>query len=90
MALENIRVLIIDEPTTGMDLGAKYQVYHKLRELVEQRNLCIMMVSSELDELLAVCDRICVFANGKCIDSVPRREFDKRRLVETAVRGRRV
>ena len=90
VALENIRVLIIDEPTTGMDLGAKYQVYHKLRELVEQRNLCIMMVSSELDELLAVCDRICVFANGNCIDSVPRTEFDKRRLVETAVRGRRV
>lgn len=90
VALENIRVLIIDEPTTGMDLGAKYQVYHKLRELVEQRNLCIMMVSSELDELLAVCDRICVFANGNCIDSVPRTKFDKRRLVETAVRGRRV
>lgn len=90
VALENIRLLIVDEPTTGMDIGAKYQVYHKLRGLAEQRKICVLMISSELDELLAVCDRMYVFAEGNCIDSMPRSEFHKRRIMETAIRGRRL
>lgn len=60
VALKGIKLMIIDEPTTGMDIGAKYQVYQKLRTLTQEKNLCIMMVSSELDELFAVCDRLYV------------------------------
>ena len=82
--------MIIDEPTTGMDIGAKYQVYQKLRTLTQEKNLCIMMVSSELDELFAVCDRLYVFAKGDCVDHFERDEFDKKRIVETAVRGRKL
>lgn len=90
VALKGIKLMIIDEPTTGMDIGAKYQVYQKLRTLTQEQNLCIMMVSSELDELFAVCDRLYVFANGDCVDHFERDEFDKKRIVETAVRGRKL
>lgn len=90
VALKGIKLMIIDEPTTGMDIGAKYQVYQKLRTLTQEKNLCIMMVSSELDELFAVCDRLYVFANGDCVDHFERDEFDKKRIVETAVRGRKL
>ncbi|MDP4109993.1 MAG: sugar ABC transporter ATP-binding protein, partial [Bacillota bacterium] len=90
VALENIKLLIVDEPTTGMDIGAKYQVYRKLLDLADKQSLSVMMISSELDELLAVCRRIYVFAGGNCIQEFARRDFDKRKIVETAVRGRRI
>ena len=88
--VEGIKLLILDEPTTGMDIGAKHMIYEKIRQLVDERSLGVMFISSELDELLATCDRICVFADGNCVDSFEREAFDKRRILETAVRGKKV
>ena len=57
-------LIIFDEPTKGIDIGAKSEIYSIMRELAD-RGKAIMMVSSELPELLAVCDRIVVFREGK-------------------------
>ncbi len=58
------KIMIFDEPTRGIDIGAKSEIYKIMRELVE-RGKGVMMVSSELPELLAVCDRIVVFNEGE-------------------------
>src|SRR5215218_5628480 len=57
------RVLVVDEPTQGIDVGAKAQIHAFLRELA-QRGMAVLMVSSELPELLGMCDRIVVMVNG--------------------------
>jgi ABC-type sugar transport system ATPase subunit len=63
-------VIIFDEPTHGIDVGAKADIYQLLRELSEEGK-GIVMISSELPEVLHVCDRILVFRDGKVV-----REFD--------------
>jgi D-allose transport system ATP-binding protein len=57
-------IIIFDEPTKGIDVGTKSEIYKLLRKLASEK-IGVIMVSSELPELLAVCDRIVVFANGK-------------------------
>jgi ribose transport system ATP-binding protein len=57
-------ILIVDEPTRGIDVGAKAEVYASLRQLAEQGK-AIIMVSSELPEILGVSDRIIVMCEGK-------------------------
>jgi methyl-galactoside transport system ATP-binding protein len=56
-------VLLLDEPTRGIDVGAKYEIYQLMIDLAKQGN-SIIMVSSELEELLGVCDRILVMSGG--------------------------
>ena len=62
--MANCDVLIVDEPTRGIDVGAKAEVYNSLRQLAEQGK-AIIMVSSELPEILGVSDRIIVMCEGK-------------------------
>ena len=88
--VKDIAVLILDEPTTGMDIGAKNEVYIKCRNLAEEKGLLCLFISSELDELLTVSDRICVFADGNLIDEFSREHFEKKKILETAVRGHKV
>jgi ABC-type sugar transport system ATPase subunit len=60
----NAEVLVFDEPTRGIDVGAKYEIYVLIQELVEQGK-SVLMVSSELPELLGMCDRILVLHEGR-------------------------
>ncbi len=57
-------MIIFDEPTRGIDVGAKSEIYRIMREVAE-KNVAVIMVSSELPEILSICDRIAVFADGK-------------------------
>ena len=57
-------VLIMDEPTRGIDVGAKHEIYEIMNELAAQGK-AIIMISSEMSELLGMSDRICVMCNGK-------------------------
>ncbi len=59
------RLLILDEPTRGIDVGAKREIYELLRNLVRQEGISIILVSSELQELLDVADRIIVVHEGR-------------------------
>ena len=67
MAAES-RIVIFDEPTKGIDVGSKSEIYVLMRKLANEGK-GVLMVSSELPELLSVCDRICVFREGKiCLE----------------------
>jgi D-xylose transport system ATP-binding protein len=67
-----IEMLILDEPTRGIDIGAKQEIYSIMRKLVE-KGLTIVMISSELPEILGMSDRVCVMHRGKVMG-----EFDNR------------
>jgi putative multiple sugar transport system ATP-binding protein len=58
--------LILDEPTRGVDVGAKYDIYTIINELVSQGK-SVLMISSEMPEILGMCDRIYVMYEGKII-----------------------
>ena len=59
--------LLADEPTRGVDVGAKREIYDLLVELAESRGLAILMASSELPEILGLCDRVYVMREGQVI-----------------------
>ncbi len=58
------KIVILDEPTRGIDVGAKYEIYKLMNELVEQ-GVTIIMISSEMEEILGMSDRILVMCNGR-------------------------
>ncbi len=64
-------VLLLDEPTRGIDIGAKYEIYQLILQLA-QEGKGVMMVSSEMPELLGICDRILVMSNGRLAGIVER------------------
>ncbi|NMA65651.1 MAG: sugar ABC transporter ATP-binding protein [Clostridiaceae bacterium] len=66
-------VLLLDEPTRGVDVGAKYEIYQIINELVEQGK-AILLISSELTEILGMADRIYVMNEGQIIAEIPRSE----------------
>lgn len=67
--LTNPKILLMDEPTRGIDVGAKYEIYQIMIDLANKGN-SIVMVSSELPELLGVCNRIVVMSNGRIAGEV--------------------
>lgn len=86
IASENTRLLIFDEPTNGLDLGAKHDVYLKARSLAEEGKRSVIFISSEIDEILSVCNRVYVFAFGNIVQEFKREEFDKQKILEAAFR----
>jgi D-allose transport system ATP-binding protein len=69
----NPDVVIFDEPTRGIDVGAKAEIYKVMRQLADDGKV-ILMVSSELPEIIAVCDRIAVFCEGRLTQILPNRD----------------
>lgn len=79
----NCRVLIFDEPTRGIDVGAKYEIYMLLWKLAEQGK-AIIVVSSDLPELMGICHRIAVFSDGKIVGDMTREQFDQEKILSMA------
>ncbi len=82
----NCRVLILDEPTRGIDVGAKYEIYLLMEQLV-QNGVSIIMVSSELPEVIAMSDRIVVMHNGGISGIVPRETATEEVIMTYATGG---
>lgn len=76
-------ILIFDEPTRGIDVGAKQEIYHLMNELVEQ-GMSIIMISSEMEELLGMSDRVMVLYEGRVTGELSREEFSQSRVLELA------
>ena len=70
--LQEPRLLLLDEPTRGVDVGAKGEIYQRLRALTKQ-GLGVLVASSELPELIGLCDRIIVMRQGRSNRRIPRR-----------------
>jgi ribose transport system ATP-binding protein len=62
--------LILDEPTRGIDVGAKREIYRLMREIAD-RGAAVLMISSELPEVIGVCDRILVMHEGSLVGELP-------------------
>ncbi|MGL5978161.1 MAG: sugar ABC transporter ATP-binding protein [Erysipelotrichaceae bacterium] len=81
--LTNPNVLILDEPTRGIDVGAKSEIYKLIGELAKAGK-AILMISSELPEVMGISDRILVVHEGSITGSLPRAEFCEERLMKMA------
>lgn len=81
-------VLILDEPTRGIDVGAKYEIYKIINELAE-RGKSIIMISSELPELLGMCDRIYTLSEGRITADIPIEQANQETLMRYMTRDRR-
>lgn len=79
----NPEVIIFDEPTRGVDVGARSDIYHKLREFAAM-GAGIIMISSDLPELLGMCDRILVIYEGRISGEVVRKYFDEKLILSYA------
>lgn len=79
-------ILIFDEPTRGIDVGAKFEIYKLLSELAEQGR-AIILVSSDILELFTVCDRIAVMSNGFLTGTFQRGEWSEDTIMEAALSG---
>ncbi|MGW0485643.1 multiple monosaccharide ABC transporter ATP-binding protein [Nonomuraea sp. NPDC003214] len=79
-------VLILDEPTRGIDVGAKYEIYTIINRLADEGR-AVLVISSELPELLGLCDRIYTLSEGRITGEVPRREATQERLMHLMTKG---
>jgi ribose transport system ATP-binding protein len=84
--LESRRVLILDEPTRGIDVGAKAEVYALMNRLTAE-GMGILMISSEMEELLGMSDRIIVMKEGRTVGQLTRAEATQERIMALAVGG---
>ena len=73
------RLLILDEPTRGVDVGAKEEIYSIIRKLARE-NVSILVCSSEYDEIAALCDRVVLIAGGRIITTLSNAELDSQRV----------
>ncbi len=79
----NPKVLIMDEPTRGIDILAKSEIYRIMRELAK-KGVAIILVSSDMEEVLGVSDRIAVMCQGQITGFLDREEFDQEKIMEYA------
>ena len=80
------RAIIFDEPTRGIDVGAKREIYDILRGLADA-GVAVLMISSDMEEVIGVSDRIAVMHDGRIAGTLERPEFSELRVLELAVGG---
>ncbi|MDA1273745.1 MAG: sugar ABC transporter ATP-binding protein [Verrucomicrobia bacterium] len=83
--LNRPRVFILDEPTRGIDVGAKYEVYSLINKLASD-GAAVLIISSEIEELIGMCDQILVMRNGEIADTIRRPDFDRERILRGALK----
>ena len=77
-------VIIFDEPTRGIDVGAKYEIYKLMNDLVENQGKAVLMISSEMEELMGMSDRIIVLSEGNMTGELSKEEFSQETIMAHA------
>lgn len=80
------QVLLLDEPTRGVDVGARAEIYTLIRELTAQ-GTAVVMVSSEIEEVLGLADQILVVADGRIVDQRPAAALDEHQVLDLVMEG---
>jgi len=76
------RLLLLDEPTQGVDVGARQQIYELIRGAAEERGMYVVCASSDYEQLATICDRVIVFGRGRVWRQLVGAELTKDRIVE--------
>ncbi|MEV6991912.1 sugar ABC transporter ATP-binding protein [Streptomyces sp. NPDC093228] len=84
--LRGCRVLLLDEPTRGVDVGARAELYAVVRRLADE-GLAVLLVSSEVPEVLGLADRVLVLREGRVVHTAPARELDEHRVLDLVMEG---
>ncbi|MDL2356016.1 MAG: L-arabinose ABC transporter ATP-binding protein AraG [Pseudomonadota bacterium] len=84
LAEPDMKVLILDEPTRGIDVGAKNEIYRIIHEVAE-RGCCVIVVSSELPEVLGIADRVIVMREGRICGELARKDADETAVLRLAL-----
>ncbi|MFI6348069.1 sugar ABC transporter ATP-binding protein [Streptomyces sp. NPDC050560] len=84
--LRGCRVLLLDEPTRGVDVGARAELYAVIRRLADE-GLAVLLVSSEVPEVLGLADRVLVLKEGLVVHTAPARELDEPRVLDLVMEG---
>jgi ribose transport system ATP-binding protein len=77
-------IFILDEPTRGIDVGAKYEVYKIINQMVGE-GAAVLLISSEIEELIGMADRIMVMGRGEVRGFYERADFDRETLLSAAL-----
>ena len=85
----NPRVLLLDEPTRGVDVGARREIYSMIFSLAE-KGLAVLFVSSELEEILGISDRVLVMSDGAIRGELPRGDLSERAIMSLASPHKRI
>jgi ribose transport system ATP-binding protein len=81
--LTNSKVIIFDEPTRGIDVGVKFEIYHIMKDLAK-KGISIIMISSELPEIIGVSDRILVMKNGRIAGEISKMDATQEKILNYA------
>ncbi|MEU6094995.1 sugar ABC transporter ATP-binding protein [Streptomyces sp. NPDC047079] len=84
--LRGCRVLLLDEPTRGVDVGARAELYAVVRRLADE-GLAVLLVSSEVPEVLGLADRVLVLREGRVVHEAPARQLDEHRVLDLVMEG---
>ncbi|MBQ0882865.1 sugar ABC transporter ATP-binding protein [Streptomyces sp. RT42] len=84
--LRGCKVLLLDEPTRGVDVGARSELYAVIRRLADE-GLAVLLVSSEVPEVLGLADRVLVLREGRVVHEAPARELDEHRVLDLVMEG---
>ena len=84
--LGNTRLLLLDEPTRGVDVGARAELYQVVRRLADE-GVGVLMVSSEVPEVLGLCDRVLVMREGRLVREAPAGELDEDTVLDLVMAG---
>lgn len=87
--ISNPDIPILDEPTRGIDVGAKYEIYEIINKLADEGK-AIIVISSELPELIGICDRIYTVSQGVVTDNVNKNSFTQEYLMKGMTKEKEV
>jgi ribose transport system ATP-binding protein len=85
--LRGCRVLLLDEPTRGVDVGARSEIYQLVRRLADS-GVAVVVVSSEIEEVLGLADRVLVMREGTVVHDGSSSELDESRVLDLVMEGR--
>ena len=80
----NCKILIFDEPTRGVDVGAKVEIYRIINQLAEE-GASIIMISSEMPEIIGMSDRVLVMREGKVMGELNKNEISEENLIKLSM-----
>lgn len=80
----DMKLIILDEPTRGVDVGAKTEIYRIINELAE-RGIGVIIISSEMEELIGTCDRVIVMREGRITGEVAKENLTENNLIKLAM-----